>query len=147
MKRLASSLLGGLAGAVALNILHQVVKQVEPQAPHLNLVGQEAFSKVLKKMGIEPPSGKRLFAATFAADLVSNALYYTPIGLGKRKYLLYHGAAHGLCAGVGALTLTKPMSLNDAPITKTAETKVLTVALYTMGGIAAAGVMRVLRKG
>jgi hypothetical protein len=99
----------------------------------------------MKKASLEPLKGNALFAATMAADLLSNAAYYTMIGLGKKKYLLYHGAAHGLCAGIGALTLTKPMGLSDAPVTRTDATKVMTVAWYTIGGIVAGAIMKALR--
>jgi len=146
MKRFTTSIIGGIAGAVTLNILHQTAKQVCSEAPRVDLVGEEALSKGLKHMGIRPPQGNALFTATLAADLLSNAAYYTMIGLGKKKYLLYHGAAHGLCAGIGALTLLKPMGLNSAPVKRTYQTQVMTVAWYTLGGIATGAVMYALRR-
>ncbi|QQL50476.1 hypothetical protein [Mucilaginibacter ginkgonis] len=145
MNKLASTIIGGIAGAVALNVIHQVAKQFDHDAPRVDLVGEEALSKGLESVCVEPPKGDALFAATLASDLVSNAFYYSAIGLGKKKYLLYHGVAHGLCAGIGAITLPKPMGLSDAPVTKTLETKVLTVAWYTIGGMVAAKVMQALR--
>jgi hypothetical protein len=102
MKKLASSIIGGIAGAVALNILHQTVRQFRHDAPRVDLIGEEGLTIAMKKASLEPLKGNALFAATMAADLLSNAAYYTMIGLGKKKYLLYHGAAHGLCAGIGA---------------------------------------------
>lgn len=146
MKKLSSSIIGGIAGAVALNILHQVVKQFDHDAPRVDLVGEEALSKGLEKINREPPTGNSLFAATLAADLVSNAAYYSMIGLGKRKYLPLAGAASGLAAGIGALQLTEPMGLSDAPITKTDKTKLLTVVWYTFGGLVAGTVMHALRQ-
>lgn len=146
MNKLTSSIIGGIAGAVALNILHQTVKQFVHDAPRVDLVGEEALTIGLEKLGAQPPTGDTLFAATMAADLISNAAYYSIIGLGKRKYLPYHGLAHGLCAGIGALTLTKPLGLSDAPVTRTAATKVMTLAWYTFGGFVAGAVMKTLRK-
>ena len=108
MKKALSSLIGDIAGAVALNILHQAVKQFDHDAPRVDLVGEEALTKGLKKIGIEPPAGNKLFTSTMAADLISNAAYYSLIGAGKKKHLPYIGAMTGLAAGVGALTLTKP---------------------------------------
>jgi hypothetical protein len=143
--RIIENIIGGLAGAVALNILHQTVKQFVHDAPRVDLVGEEALSKGLEKIGIDPPTGNTLFAATLAADVVSNAAYYSVIGLGK-KHLLYHGAAHGFAAGMGALILTKPMGLSDAPVTRTVQTKILTVAWYTFGGIVAGAVIKILRE-
>jgi len=146
MKKLASSIIGGIAGAVALNLLHQAVKQFDHEAPRVDLVGEEAITKGLEKAGMTPPTGNTLFTVTMAADLVSNAAYYSLIGAGKKKQLPYIGAIAGLAAGIGALTLTKPMGLSDAPVTRTDKTKVLTMAWYTFGGIVAGSLMKLLRK-
>ncbi len=146
MKKVSSSIIGGIAGAAALNIVHQSVKQFCHDAPRVDLIGEEALSKGLKKAGINPPSGNALFTATLAADLLSNALYYSLAGAGKRKHLPLIGVAAGFAAGIGALTLTKPMGLSDAPVTKTIQTKVMTVAWYTIGGLVAGMVMKSLRK-
>jgi hypothetical protein len=107
---------------------------------------EEALSKGLERIGVAPPIGNTLFATTMAADLISNAAYYALIGAGKKKQLLYIGALTGFAAGVGALTLTEPMGLSDAPITKTNKTKLLTVAWYTFGGIVAGSMMKALRR-
>ena len=121
-------MIGGLTGAIALNVLHQAVKQLEPKAPRVDLIGEEALSKGLEKAGIEPPKGNSLFAITLAADIVSNAAYYSAIGFTRKKHLLFAGAVAGMGAGIGAITLPQKMGLSDAPVTKTDTTKVLTVA-------------------
>ena len=140
------NLAGGLAGAIALNILHETVKRLYHDAPRVDLVGEDALTKIGNKVNVEPPTGNKLYAATLAGDLLSNTLYYSLIGAGKRKGLFWRGAAMGLAAGVGALTLTKPMGLSDAPVTRTDATKILTVTWYTFGGIVAAVTMKALRK-
>lgn len=146
MKKLTSSLIGGIAGAVALNLLHQIVQHFDHDAPRVDLVGEEALTKCLNIAGVGPVTGNNLFVATLAADLLSNGAYYSLIGFGKKTNLPYHGLAHGLCAGLGALFLTKPMGLNDAPVTRTDRTKVMTVAWYTFGGLIAGLIMQPLRK-
>jgi hypothetical protein len=146
MKKLVSSIIGGIAGAVALNVLHQAVKQFDHDAPRVDLVGEEAITKGLEMAGITPPTGDTLFTITMAADLLSNAAYYSLIGTSKRKQLPYIGAITGFAAGVGALTLTKPMGLSDAPVMRTDKTKILTVAWYTFGGLVAGSIMKALRK-
>lgn len=77
--------------------------------------------------------------------MLSNAAYYSLIGFGKKKSLLLAGAASGLAAGIGAIELTKPMGLSDAPVTRTISTKIMTVAWYTVGGIVAGIVIKSLR--
>ena len=137
---------GGLAGAVALNILHETYKRLDKNAPRIDLVGEEAISKIIEGVGGEPPKGNALFTATLIGDILSNSLYYSLIGVGKKKNLVWRGAGYGLAAGVGALVLTKPLGLSDAPITKTNQTKVLTVAWYLVGGLIAALAIRKLRE-
>jgi hypothetical protein len=143
--KIFKNIIGGFAGAVALNIIHQTVKAFDHEAPRVDLVGEEALTKGMEARGLTPPTGNALFAATLAGDIISNALYYSTIGFGKRKYLLLRGTAIGIAAGVGALKLTEPMGLSDAPITRTDKTKVMTVAWYTIGGIVTALTIRALR--
>lgn len=140
------NLAGGLAGAIALNILHETVKRLYHDAPRVDLVGEEAITKIAKTVNVQPPTGNNLYAATLAGDVLSNALYYSLIGRGKKKGMFWRGAGMGLAAGIGALTLTKPMGLSDAPVTRTNVTKILTVTWYTFGGMVAALAIRAMRK-
>jgi len=145
MKKLASSIMGGIAGAIALNVLHQTVKQFDHEAPRVDLIGEEALSKGMEAMNLTPPTGTALFTATLIGDLISNGLYYSLIGSGKRKNLLLRGAAIGIAAGAGALTLTEPMGLSDAPVTRTDRTKILTLGYYMFGGLVTALTIKALR--
>ena len=140
------NLAGGLAGALVLNILHETVKRMDKDAPRVDLVGEEALSKSLETIGVEPPKGDALFGATLAADVFSNALYFSAVGAGKKKNLLLLGAGYGLAAGFGAITLTKPLGLNDKPVNRTTKTQALTVAFYLVGGLVSALTIKALRK-
>lgn len=137
---------GGVAGAVALNILHESAKRLVPQAPRIDLVGEEALAKAVGMTGAEPPKGQKLFAATLGADLISNAMYFSAIGLGNKKDIFLRGAGYGLAAGIGAIALTKPLGLDDSPIAETTKTKVMTVAWYLFGGLVTALTIKVLTK-
>ena len=145
MKNIKNTI-GGLAGAVALNIAHQTLKQLIDKAPQVDLVGEEALNKGLQSVGAKPLKGDALFASTLAADVASNAFYYSMIGMGSRKNLLTRGIAYGLAAGVGAVVLTKPLGLNDRPLNKSTETKLLTVGYYLLGGVVAALTIRALTR-
>jgi hypothetical protein len=145
MKTLKNTI-GGFAGAIALNVLHQTLKQFTDKAPHVDLIGEEALNKGLKHLGAKPLKGNTLFASTMAADVVSNAFYYSSIGIGERKNLLARGLAYGMAAGIGALVLTKPMRLNDKPVNKSISTKLLTVGYYMLGGIVTAITIKALTK-
>lgn len=144
--KIIKNIIGGLAGAIALNILHETVRRYDKDAPRVDLVGEEAITKGMEAVGADPPQGQNLYLSTLAADLLSNAFYYSLIGGGKRKHLILRGIGYGAAAGIGALTLTKPLGLKNKPVARTDKTKVLTVAYYTLGGIVAAMTMKALRK-
>jgi hypothetical protein len=137
---------GGLAGAVALTILHESLRNLFPRAPRMDLLGKAAVAKGLRGAGLKIPSGTKLYAITMAADVVSNALYYSLSGIGSTKGTVARGAALGLAAGVGAVTLPKYIGLPDAPSSRTPETKLMTVGLYVVGGIVASLVLKALSK-
>ncbi len=139
-------LVGGLAGALALNILHETYRRLDHDAPRVDLVGEEAVSKILEQTGNESPKGNNLYAAALAGDIISNALYYSLIGFAKKKNIMMTGALLGAAAGAGALTLTKPLGLSDAPVTRSKRTMALTVAWYLAGGLVAAYTIRELDK-
>lgn len=134
--KIIASLLGGLTGALVLNTLHESIRQVDEDAPRIDLVGEEAINKIREDTGAAPLRGNNLYAAALSADVLSNALYYSLAGLNK-KHTIKAGLLMGAAAGASALCLTKKVGLSDAPITRNTEAKVLTVAYYTLGGIAA----------
>jgi len=144
--KLINSLIGGFAGAIALNILHETVKQYYDKAPRVDLVGEEALEKTMEAAGMDPPQGQNLYMATLAGDVLSNGLYYSAIGIGSTKNIWIKGAMAGLSAGIGAVQLPSKMGLDDVPVTYTKETKVLTVAWYLFGGLVAAAVIRKLER-
>jgi hypothetical protein len=140
------NLLGGLAGAVALNILHETVRRMDKDAPRVDLVGEEGLNKMMEKVGAEPLEGKALYAATMAGDLLSNALYYSTIGMGRDRWLLFRGTTYGVSAGLGALKYTSKMGLNDAPINRNQKTRLMAVGYYLFGGLITACTIRALRR-
>ena len=140
--KLINSLIGGFVGAIALNILHETVKQYYEKAPRIDLLGEEALEKSLDAVGIDPPEGKNLYLATLAGDVISNGLYYSAIGFGSTKNIYIKGAVAGLAAGVGALQLPEPMGLDDLPVTYSKPTKALTVSWYLFGGLVASAVIK-----
>lgn len=133
---LGKCLLAGLGGAVALNIIHESLKKTGDDMPRIDLLGEEALQKSLTCIGVNPIEDENtLYKATLAADVVSNAVYYSLIGLGSKKYVWPRAIGLGLAAGVGALALPKPMGLNPEPVTKTKKAAALTVAYYLAGAM------------
>ena len=145
MKNLLINLAGGLAGAAALTLLHETVRRLDPDAPRVDLVGEEGVNKMLANFNADPLKGDALYAATLSGDLLTNSLYYSSIGQAKDDRLLLRGVMTGLTAGWAALSLTSKVDLDDAPVTRTKKTKWLTVAYYLLGGITAAATIKALR--
>ncbi|GAA4405093.1 hypothetical protein GCM10023187_23170 [Nibrella viscosa] len=144
MDNVQKSLLSGLAGAVALTLLHETVRRFVPEAPRADILGMRAIAKGFEAADKELPDEDTLHQMALGGDLVSNTLYYSLVGLSKGKDTLLFGSALGALAGVGALTLPGPLKLGEAPTNRTRETMAMTIAWYLLGGVVAAGTYELL---
>lgn len=144
--KIAENILGGLAGAAVLNIVHQTIAHFDKDAPRMDIIGEEAVTRAFQNADAKPPMGNTLTGLTLAGDLGANTGYYAMIGGANDKDLLLRGAEYGLLAGIGALSLPSPMGLNDEPVTRTTKTKILTVGLYLLGGLATALTIKAIRR-
>jgi len=143
-QRLRPALLGGLAGAVTVTLLNEVVRRQMPHAPRMDVIGERALSGALDAAGVEPPRGDALYRWTMLGDLVSNTLYYSLVGVGARRGGWARGGALGLAAGLGAVYLPEPLGLGRQPGARRPVTPALTAAWYLAGGLAAAATFRAL---
>ena len=144
--KLFSAIAGGVAGATVLTLLHETLRRVNSNAPRMDRLGMEAIDKSLKAVNAEVPEEDDLFKITMAGDIISNSLYYSLSGIGGEDQVLVRGALLGLAAGLGAVYLPKPLGLDESASSRTAETKLLTVALYFTGGIVASGVSKLVER-
>ena len=74
----------GLAGAVVLTITHEVLHRIFKDAPRMDLMGEEAVTKIADKTGTDLPQ-KNLHNITMAGDIVANTLYYTLAAIGIKR--------------------------------------------------------------
>ncbi|GAB3558033.1 hypothetical protein [Spirosoma fluminis] len=139
------SLGSGLGGAIALNLLHETVRRFVPTAPRADLLGMRAIAKSYRKAGEQPPAEDKLYALAMAGDVASNALYYSLLGTYSR-HPIATGAALGLLAGVGAVTLPGPMGLGEKPTKRTTATAAMTIGWYFFGGLVAGVIYDRLRR-
>jgi hypothetical protein len=146
MNGLNKNMVGGLIGALVLNVIHSAAKRFDDKAPEVDKVGEEAMQKTVRFAGFKPPKGNALVAATFGADVASNAMLYTLIGYGGKKNMLLKGALLGTVVGLATLTIPEQAGLDASPIKKTDRTKLMTVAWYVIGGIAAGLAIKTLGK-
>ena len=143
--KVVENIIGGLAGAAVLNIAHQAIAHFDKDAPRVDIIGEEAVTRAFENADAKPPTGNTLTGLTLAGDLGANTGYYAMIGGANDEDLLLRGAGYGLLAGIGALSLPGPMGLNDEPVTRTTKTKILTVGLYMLGGLATALAIKAIR--
>jgi len=136
----------GLAGAVALNLVHEGIRRKWPSAPRMDKLGMQALSAIIQKTGKQVPSKGELFGLTLAGDLIANTLYYSLTGAKRPKSAWLKGPLLGAVAGLGATLLPEKLGLSDEPANKTVKTSAMTIGLYVLGGIVAAGALTLLER-
>jgi hypothetical protein len=140
------SLIAGVAGAAALNILHETMRKLDPEAPRIDLVGKEVVKKSAEAMDIAPPTGDRLFGITLAGDVLTNASYFAAIGMGGKKFMLLRAIGAGISAGIAAVKAPKPMGLNEQHVANSDKRQMMTIGYYVFGSLVTAGVLALMSK-
>jgi hypothetical protein len=140
-----SSLAGGVAGAAALTILHEVLRKNVADAPRMDRMGIEATAKLFRKVNLQPPSEKKLYYYSMAGDIIGNALYYSRIATSNKKQVWMNGAMLGLTAGLSAVYLPNKLGLNESHSSRSTKTQLLTIGLYVIGGLVAAATSNLLK--
>ena len=143
--KLIHALTAGLAGAVVLTVAHQLLRKVSDDAPRMDLMGEEALDKITDKTGTDIPEENK-YAVTMVGDIASNTLYYALAALGKNKPSVIPGGLLGLAAGVGGVYLPKHLGLSNKYSDRTLKTRIMTMAIYTLGGFVSAKVAAMLSK-
>jgi hypothetical protein len=122
-------ILAGLGGAIALNLLHEIVRNNFDNVPEVNKVGEEALNKALDTVDMKITDHDQLYAATLAGDVISNGIYYATTATSGFNIV------SGVAAGVGAVMLPKNMGLDDSPVAETTQKKLMTVGYYLFGAV------------
>ncbi|KFC18935.1 hypothetical protein [Epilithonimonas lactis] len=124
-----NKILAGLGGAIALNLLHEIVRHNFDNVPEVNKVGEEALNKSLETVDMKITDKDQLYAATLAGDVISNGIYYAATATSSFNLV------SGVAAGVGAVLLPEKMGLDDSPVAETTQKKVMTVGYYLFGAV------------
>ena len=133
--RTTDVLLSGLAGAGLVTATHETLKRNVPAAPRMDLLGMQALRKLIAGARAAQPATGTLFLYSLAGDLLANALYYSLGGMNNRNVIL-RSTALGIAAGLGAVFMPGPMGLDPKRSRRTTATALMTVGLYTLGGLA-----------
>lgn len=143
--KIVDGLIGGLAGAIGITLIHELTRKLYDDAPRLDKLGEQALQKVMHKTTDEAPPQKELYGPAMAGDLIANALYYGIAAAGTKHPVKTAGFL-GISAGLGAISLPSKMGLNEEYAAGTLQKKIITVGLYTLGGIIAGSVVNWIRK-
>lgn len=144
--RVLAAIVAGLAGSSALTLVHEVARRWLPHAPRADILGVRALEKGIFAAGEQPPTGAELQRLALGADIVVNAGYYALVAAAGRRAAWAAGLGLGLLGGIGAITLPGPLGLGTEPTERTTATKAMTVAWYTIGGVVAALIYRLLTR-
>ena len=105
----------------------------------MDLMGEEALIKISGKAAETPES--TLYNITMAGDVAVNSLYYALAAIGDSKNAPLRGVALGLGAGIGGVYLPKYLGLTNAYSDRTLTTRLMTIGIYTLGGLITGVVM------
>ena len=141
----SNNLLAGLGGAIVLTILNESLKNVSGDMPRIELVGEEAVQKTAAFFGVEVNDQDTLYGASLVGDLLSNTTYFSLIS-GEGSGLWTKAASAGIVAGLGAVNLPDKLGLDDEPVAKSTNTKLLTTAYYLAGALTTAMLLQILEK-
>lgn len=126
----------GLVGALALTAAHEGLRRSTAVSPRMDVLGMRALKGLSRAVGLRAPRGRELRRDALIGDLVANTAWFGLAGRGRHPFV--RGTWLGLLAGMGAVFLPPLLGLGKGP--KTSLVKGETVALYLLGGLAAAGV-------
>ena len=136
---------GGIAGATALNLLHEAIDKIDPKAPRTRLLNKAGTLKKIKKYSNKKGAKPLKFYLQLATEFLLSMGYFGLSGLGKKKNAVLIGGLLGAAAGFGVAFLNQP---EDSDETNKNEiwNKILTMSLYTAGGLVAGGVIKKFKK-
>lgn len=145
--RIARAMGSGAVGAVVLTVVHEAARRLLPGAPQVHVLGMRAVARGASAAGRRPPDRQGQYRWALVGDLLSNAAYYALVGMVGRHHPERTGAILGAGAGVGTALLPPPLGFGHQPGERFPMTHLLTVAWYTVGGVAAGAAYRSLSRG
>lgn len=144
---LVRSLGGGLAGATAVTLIHEAARRAVPDAPRMDILGMRALAKPMRMMGWAPPRRRELHTWALVGDILSNSLYYSFVGGGRKGHTWMRGALLGTAAGIGSIVLPSILGLESKKRRHKADTMTMRFVWYLAGGLTAAAASRLLARG
>jgi hypothetical protein len=150
--KLTNAIEGGLAGATTLTLLQEALHRIDHRSPR-PLLHKSGIIKKLRK-GSKGHDSKLYIR--LAGELLGNAALFGLTGLGKKKNAILRGGLLGATAGLGSAFLAderekeKEILQPDGTTTirkNGTKDKIITVTLYTLGGILAGAAVQKINGG
>ena len=143
----------GLAGASTLTLLQETLHKMDGSAPR-PLLHKSGILKKLKKSSNKGASKKARVYTQLAGEVLANAALFGLPAIGKKKNAVLRGGVLGAMAGLGAAFLkdkeAKPEIKENGEVElgqkNEMKDKILTVSLYTAGGLLAGATIQQLHK-
>lgn len=145
--KLAKAIEGGLAGASTLSLLQEALHKFDHTSPR-PLLHKSGLIKKLKKAKGGPGRKSSKLYIQLASELLANTAFFGLTGLGKKRNAVLRGGLLGAAAGLGSAFLQQDDKDDESTIRTESERKsdlkkkLLTVALYTSGGVLAGAAIR-----
>lgn len=144
---MTNALEGGLAGATTLTLLHEAIDKIDPKAPKTRLLHNSRLLKKIKKQSNKKGRIPIKFYIRLATELLASAGYFGLSGLGKKKNAVLRGGLLGAAAGLGVAFLNSQDEEDKNQENRNAtRDKILTIALYTAGGLIAGAAIKRFNK-
>lgn len=141
--KLANAIEGGITGATTLGLLQEALHKIDPKAPRAKLLNSPGIIKRIKKQSKKKGGVSNKLYINLASELLSNAAYFGLTALGKKKNAILRGGILGAAAGLGSAFLNES---NPEDKTSSVQNKIITVALYTAGGMLAGAAIKKINK-
>jgi hypothetical protein len=135
--KLANAIEGGITGATTLTLLQEAINSIDPKKPGMKFLQKPGIVKKLAKKKKNGEDQTKLYIQ-LAGELLSSAAYYGLTAVGKKKNAVLRGGLLGAAAGVGSVLFNN--AENDEFRDNEDDdwqNQVITVALYTAGGLLA----------
>lgn len=157
--KLVNAIEGGLTGAGTLSLLQEALHKVDHSSPRPLLQQAGLLKKLKKNSGKGGMKSTKLYIR-LASELVSNAALFGLSGLGKKRNAVLRGTLLGAAAGLGSaflgedkkeknregdFTSTEQGIIEAQPANAEIKKKIMTVALYTAGGLMAGLAVKKIR--
>jgi hypothetical protein len=140
--RLLSAVLAGAAGALALTLIQQILKNATRLAPRADSLGRQTITAASLKAGRPLLRGRSLQQAALTGDLAGNTLFYGSVAFSSTRHAPLVGTLMGAAAGTGAVFLPEPLGLDPVATNRSTETRLMTIGMYTVGGLVAGATYR-----